>query len=140
MAFALVEHCDEFEEARLRIRHRLVPFAMHQLLLQTREERLHRRVVPAVAATAHAAPNAVLRQLPLIRADVNRCFRLCDAPNAVLRQLRLILFARVLTAAIRVRQQPRFRASRPDRLRMLLQFGHGFNAVEREPARSRTIP
>ena len=43
----------------------LVPGAKHSFNLQSREEALHRRIVPALSASAHAAGNSLISQQAL---------------------------------------------------------------------------
>src|SRR3954447_1539598 len=60
------EDLDVLEEARPGLLSRREDLAASQLLLQAREEALHRRVIPAIAPPAHAAHDPVTAQEPLV--------------------------------------------------------------------------
>ena len=64
-ATAVVKHLDVVEQIGNRRLARSVPGAMHALVLQTVEEALGRRVIPAIPLAAHRANHVVLRQLVL---------------------------------------------------------------------------
>src|SRR4029077_7754770 len=82
---AVVEHFDVFEHISYRFLACAVALPMHSLVLQTVEEALGGRIVPAVTLAAHRAVHAVLTKLGLKR------------------------MTGVLTTAVRVMDQPRLR-------------------------------
>ena len=96
-ATPVVEHFNVIEQIGSRILPRRVACAMHPFVLQAVKETLRRCVVPAVTLAAHRAHHAVFSELALER------------------------MARVLTAPIRVVDQPCGRLSAEPRHRQRIQ-------------------
>ena len=61
-SFSVVPHLDVLEKIPLRFRSGLVSTTTDTLSLQRAEETLHRRVVKAVASSAHTSENLVACQ------------------------------------------------------------------------------
>src|SRR5437588_11846849 len=87
----VVEPFDVIEDVRASFVSCAIPAAIHALNLERGEEAFHRRIVPAITATAHAATNAMLSQQSLE------------------------LLRRVLAALIGMMQQLLWPAAAPDR-------------------------
>src|SRR5687768_1821355 len=88
---AVVEDFDVFEQAGPCLLPRCEDLASSQLLLQTGEKALHRRVIPAVRPPAHTARDPVAGQKPSV------------------------VLARVLAAPVRVSDKPLTRQASGDR-------------------------
>src|SRR5438270_12438649 len=65
-ALAIVEDLDVLDDRRTGLRSGGEVGVMDQLLLQRGKKALHGGIIPAVAAAAHAARNAVPRQKALV--------------------------------------------------------------------------